>query len=86
MATTTVLENVIADSVETAELNSGDLIVRGAARFVNPIYADIQGSQDINRVTSSTAVADTDYVLVTNGTSLKRVLFTDFVAAVRAKL
>lgn len=86
MATTTVLENVVADSIQTDELNSGNLIVRGAARFANPIYADIHGAQDINKVTSSTAVADTDYVLVTNGTSLKRVLFTDFVAAVRAKL
>ena len=86
MATTTVLENVAADSVQTEELNSGNLIVRGAARFLNPIHADINGSQDINKVSASTAIADTDYVLVTNGTSLKRVLFTDFVTAVKAKL
>ena len=43
-----VVNNLSADSVKTDELYSGNMVVTGAARFVQPIYADIQGSKDIN--------------------------------------
>ena len=44
----TVFNDITADSITTEELNSGDLIVRGAARFVNPIYAKIQDAVSIH--------------------------------------
>ena len=82
MADVTV-NNITADSADITDLQTGSFICRGSARFINGAYVEPTNGVNINTVTSSTAVADTDYVLVSNGTSLRRVLFTDFVAAIR---
>lgn len=80
-----VVNNLSADSVKTDELYSGNMVVTGAARFVQPIYADIKGSKDINTVSSSATIPDTWTVIVSDGTSIHRISFADLCAAIAAK-
>lgn len=61
------------------------MVVTGAARFVQPIYADIKGSKDINQVATSTIPA-TAYVLFSNGTNLFKVSYSDLVADLSTKV
>ena len=61
------------------------MVVTGAARFVQPIYADIKGSKDINSVATSTIPA-TAYVLFSNGTNLFKVSYSDLVADLSTKV
>ena len=81
----TILENVKADSVSTDELNTGNIIVTGAARFLNPIYAEIDGAQDINQV-STGSIANNSYVMFSNGTNLFRVKYSDLIADLSTKV
>lgn len=62
------------------------MIVTGAARFVQPIYGSIQGSEDINQVASSSTIPDSYYVIVSDGTRLKRISFANLVNAIIAKI
>ena len=81
----TVLENVKADSVQTDELTAGNLLVNGAARFLNPIYADLQNSKDINQVSTGT-ISNNAYVLFSNGTNLFKVKYSDLIADLSTKV
>ncbi len=81
----TVLENVKADSVQTDELTAGNLLVNGAARFLNPIYADLQNSEDINQVSTGT-ISNNAYVLFSNGTNLFKVKYSDLIADLSTKV
>lgn len=81
-----IVENIKADSVETTELNTGNMIVKGKARFVQPIYTSgIEGSQDINQVGTGT-LQDSHYVMCSNGTNLYRVQYSTFVNDVYDKV
>ena len=74
------------ESIEATEGNIENLVVNGAARFVQPIHAEINGSKDINTVTASTTIPDTYYVMISDGTSLRRITFANFCSAVASKL
>ena len=79
MADITV-DNISANSIQTTELNTGNMIVSGKARFVQPIYADLEATKDINTVTTSTTLTNADFVLVSNGTNLRKIPYEDFCA------
>lgn len=72
----------VSDDADITNLQAGSLVVRGTAKFFNGISGEMKNGKDINQVTASTSVADTDYVLISNGTSVRRILFSDFVTAV----
>lgn len=80
------LDNVIANSVNTTELQAGNAIFTGTARFVNGIYGDINNSQNINQVQSSTTIGDDWTILVSTGTNLRRITFQDLCAAIAEKV
>lgn len=85
MASTTIVENLQADSVKTTELNAGNAIFTGKARFVQPIYADIDGAQDINSVQTG-SISNSSYVMFSNGTNLFRVLYSDLITDLSSKI
>ena len=74
-----IINNLSADSIKTDELNTGNMIVSGAARFVQPIYADIKGSKDINQATTASSYTNSDYILITDGSSLRKISVTTFI-------
>ena len=78
--------NIEADSAHITDLSSGNLIVTGAARFVQPIYADINGSKDINQVSAATSIPDSWTVIVSDGNSIHRITFANLCSAIAAKL
>ncbi len=78
--------NIEADSAHITDLSSGNLIVTGAARFVQPIYADINGSKDINQVSSASSIPDSWTVIVSDGTSIHRITFANLCSAIATKL
>ena len=81
----TIVEKLKADSISTTEMSAGNMIVTGAARFIQPIYADIEGSKDINQV-NTTSIPTTAYVLFSNGTNLFKVSYADMVADLSTKV
>lgn len=81
----TVLDNVKASSVQTDQLTAGDMIVNGAARFLNPVYAELKNSMDINQV-SSGSISNNAYVLFSNGTNLFKVKYSDLIADLSTKV
>lgn len=74
----TVIDNLIADSINATELTAGNMIVTGKARFIQPVYADLENAEDINKV-STQSISSTDYILLTNGTSLRKILMSDLI-------
>lgn len=78
--------NIIADSVTTEELNSGNLVVRGAARFVNPIYAKLNDTKNIHDSTTASSVSNSDYVFISSNGNLKKILYSDFITDVSSKV
>ena len=84
--TTVRLNNLVADSVQTTELNAGNIMVTGAARFAQPIYAEINGAKDINTVSTATSISDTWTVIVSDGTAIHRISFSDLCAAIADKI
>lgn len=85
MADVTV-NNLQADSIQTTDLNAGNVVVSGKARFVQPLYTPgIEGSQDINQVTTGN-ISDSAYVLFSNGTNLYRVLYSDLIQDLSTKV
>ena len=84
MADVTV-EKLKADSIQATELNTGNMVVTGAARCVQPIYADIKGSKDINTVNTG-SISNSAYVLFSNGTNLFRVSYSDLINDLSTKV
>lgn len=80
------LDNVIANSVRTTDLQAGNAIFTGAARFANGIYGDVKNSQNINQVQSSTSIADDWTLLISTGTALRRISFADLCNAIAEKV
>lgn len=80
------LDNVIANSVRTTDLQAGNAIFTGAARFANGIYGDIKNTQNINQVQSSASIADDWTLLVSTGAALRRVSFADLCNTIAEKI
>lgn len=80
-----VTNNIHADSIYATDEYVGNLVVNGAARFANPIYAEINGSSDINHVTTGT-ISNGAYVMFSNGTNLFRVQYSDLIADLSSKV
>ena len=85
MATTTV-DILQANSVNTDELSAGNMLVSGAARFVQPIYADINGAHSIHDSTASNSISNSDYIFISSSGSLKKILYSDFVTDISSKI
>ena len=64
----------------------GNVLVTGAARFAQPILADIENSKNINSVPSASSLLDNYYVMMSNGTNLIRVRYSDLVADLVSRL
>lgn len=79
-------EKITADSAKINELNAGNAVFTGAARFVQEINGSLAGSRDINTVTAATTIPDNYYIFMSDGSSVKRILFSDLCAAVFAKI
>ena len=62
------------------------MVVTGAARFANGFYGSPKESTDINQVSAQTSISYNYYVIMSDGTSLFCVKFSDFVTAVKNKL
>lgn len=86
MAETIHVDNLSADSINTDEMYAGNIIVTGAARFAQGFYGTPKNSQNINTVSAQTTLSDNYYVLMSNGTSLIRVKYSDLIADLRSKL
>ena len=78
--------NVIADNITTEELNSGNLVVRGAARFVNPIYARLNDTKNIHDSTTTSSVSNSDYIFISSNGALKKILYSDLVTDLSTKI
>lgn len=85
MADVTV-EKLKADSINTDELYTGNVLVTGAARFANGIQGDLKNSKDINAVPASTTINDNWTVLISDGTNIKRITFANLCTAIAAKI
>ena len=76
-------DNINANKITADSVETGTLQVSGSARFANGINATINNGQDINKVTSSNLIRETDYILVSDGTSLRKVAFSDILNMVK---
>lgn len=86
MADSVNVDNLQANSANVTELTAGNMLVTGAARFVNGIYtSEIKNSQDINTVASGTTISDNAYIIISDGTHLSRIKFIDLYTAILAK-
>ena len=74
------------DNADITELIAGNLINTGSARFLNPIYAEIAGSNNINNVATRTTINDSDTLLVSNGSALYRITFANLCNAIQTKI
>ena len=74
-----IVEKLNADTIQTTELYSGNMIVTGKARFLNPISAGIENAEDINQKQTVNAYTNADYILLTNCSSLRKMSITSFV-------
>lgn len=79
-------DTLIADSIQTEDLTAGDATFTGNARFINEIDGSLAGSRDINTVAASTIIPDSYYVFISDGSQVKRILFSDLCNAIFEKL
>ena len=79
-------ESTNIDTANITDLNAGNLLVTGAARFLNDIHGRIADSKDINKVTATATIPDNYYILVSDGSAVKRIKFSDLYTAILAKL
>ena len=70
------------DSLDVVDAKVGNVISTGTARFLNPVYAELANSQNINAVTSTNSIASRDTIIISSGNTLKRISFANFCAAV----
>ena len=77
--------NITADTLQATDGQLGNLIVNGAARFVQPIYAEINGAKDINAVNTG-SISNNSYVMFSNGTNLFRVKYSDLITDLSSKV
>lgn len=86
MAETTTVDNLRANSINSDEVYAGNMVVTGAARFANGFYGTPANSQDINTVSAQTTLSNDYYVIMSNGTNLIRIKYSDLIADLRSKL
>ena len=80
-----VADNIHADHIDVTDLNVGDMMVNGVARFVQPIKANIYGAKDINTVVVGNASMPS-YIMFSNGSNLFRVSYDDFIEDIIGRL
>ena len=68
------------------DFTAGNIISTGAARFLNPIHCELANSKDINNVTSNTTISDSDTIIYSDGTAIKKITFANLCAAIATKL
>ena len=81
-----IFDKITANQANVEELNAGNAVFTGSTRFVQEINGSLAGSRDINTVTAATTIPDSYYIFMSDGSSVKRILFSDLCAAVFAKL
>lgn len=86
IAETTTVDNLRANSINSDEVYAGNMVVTGAARFASGFYGTPANSQDINAVSAQTTLDNNYYVIMSNGTNLIRVKYSDLIADLRLKL
>ena len=86
IAETTTVDNLWANSINSDEVYAGNMVVTGAARFANGFYGTPANSQNINTVSAQTTLDNNYYVIMSNGTNLIRVKYSDLIADLRSKL
>ena len=86
IAETTTVDNLRANSINSDEVYAGNMVVTGAARFANGFYGTPANSQNINTVSAQTTLDNNYYVIMSNGTNLIRVKYSDLIADLRSKL
>ena len=74
-----ITESVKADSLQATEANLGNVIVSGKARFVQPVYAELENTINIHNATTNQSPVSTDYVFISrNITFYCYVFFCNF--------
>lgn len=86
MAETTTVDNLRANSINSDEVYAGNMVVTGAARFANGFYGTPNNSQNINAVSAQTTLSNDYYVIMSNGTNLIRIKYSDLITDLRSKL
>lgn len=86
IAESTTVDNLRANSINSDEVYAGNMVVTGAARFANGFYGTPANSQNINTVSAQTTLDNNYYVIMSNGTNLIRVKYSDLIADLRSKL
>ena len=82
----TNFEKITADQANVTELAAGNAVFTGSTRFVQEINGSLAGSRDINTVTAATTIPDNYYIFMSDGSSVKRILFSDLCTAIFAKI
>ena len=78
-------DKLTANIVQADETSTGNLVVSGKASFLQPIRGSLDGSKNINDVNTGT-IANTDYVLFSNGTNLYKVQYSDLITDLSSKV
>ena len=79
-------DNLSANNGSITELTAGNAVFTGSTRFVNEINGSLAGSRDINTVTAASSIPDSYYIFMSDGSSVKRILFSDLCSAIFAKI
>lgn len=80
------LSSLSVDAASITDLNAGNVVVTGAARFLQPIHAEPANGENVHEVATTTTMNDSWCLLVSDGSTLKKVTFANFCAAVKNKL
>ena len=67
-------------------MQAGNVLVTGAARFANGFYGIPNESKNINAVDVSSTLNNNYYIIMSNGTSLIRVSYSDFINDLAGKV
>lgn len=80
------VDQLNADAAEIGDLTAGDATFTGDVVFQNDIQGTLAGSRDINTVTASDSILDSNYVFISDGSHIKRILFSDLCDAILGKI
>ena len=67
-------------------MQAGNVLVTGAARFANGFYGTPNESKNINAVDVSSTLNNNYYIIMSNGTNLIRVSYSDFINDLTGKV
>ena len=80
------VDQLTADVADIGDLTAGDATFTGDVVFQNDIQGTLAGSRDINTVTASDSILDSNYVFISDGSHIKRILFSDLCDAILGKI